>query len=292
MGRSAGTGCLAAAAVFALVGAAPAWGAAVAAEGVRVVYDVYYLALRILAVESTTFVEADGYRANSHMRTVGLIGALFPWESTSSAFGIVAGAQLLPEEYRLRSAFRGRSTEVDLRYETGDAVVERVVGEFGEGRREVVRGAERLGTVDPLSAAVAVSHELALEGRCAGTFRVFDGVRRYDLYYEDLGDTDLEASGRSSFAGPARLCRAQVKPVAGFLASGPGSGESPRWVTAWLSRPVSGAVPVPVRLDLEGPRGTLRAYLREASVHPGTDRAGTPAAFPELGERSGRSGEP
>jgi hypothetical protein len=40
-------------------------------------------------------------------------------------------------------------------------------------------------------------------GTCAGTARIFDGVRRYDLSYEDLGERELEDA--EDFAGRARL---------------------------------------------------------------------------------------
>src|SRR5262245_12722260 len=94
------------------------------APGLSLAYDVYYLAFRILSVESTTVVERDAYRTDSFMRTVGFLGTLFPWESRSSAFGAIAGANLVPGAYRLRSQFRGRPIEVDLHYAAGGQVVE------------------------------------------------------------------------------------------------------------------------------------------------------------------------
>jgi hypothetical protein len=246
--------------------ASRAGAAATHGPGISLAYDVYYLAFRVLSVESTTFVESDGYRTNSMMRTVGFLGTLFPWESRSSAFGSIVGSDLVPDQYRLRSRFRGKPIEVDLRYGEGGAVDERVAGDLGEGRRRPVSEAEQSGTLDPLSAAISLSHELGRTGTCSGTRRVFDGVRRYDLRYEDLGVVELEPSGDERFGGATRLCRASVQPIGGFLETGEGAGEAPQSIIAWLASPMPGTAPVPLRLDLTGTRGTLSAYLQRAET--------------------------
>ncbi|HZR81240.1 MAG TPA: DUF3108 domain-containing protein [Candidatus Binatia bacterium] len=261
----------AAVALAVLVGAAHpcAARAATGPTGLSLAYDVYYLAFRVLSVESTTVVEPAGYRTNSFMQTVGFIGTLFPWESRSSAFGSIDGSRFVPGEYRLRSLFRGRNIEVDLRYADGGRVVERLGGDLGTGERAPIPEEERENTLDPLSAAVSLSHELERTGTCAVTRRVFDGVRRYDLQYEDLGMVELEPASGDGFGGPARLCKASVRPIGGFLVSGEGAGEAPHGVSAWLGPPLPGAAPVPLRLDLEGARGTLHAYLQRAEPTAG-----------------------
>jgi hypothetical protein len=114
-----------------------------------------------------------------------------------------------------------------------------------------------------VTAEAVVVRRLAATGTCAGTVRIFDGLRRYDLRYDDLGVRELEPSRHDSYRGSARLCRASVDPIAGFLRSGEQAGERATEVLAWLAPPVAGAAPVAVRIELSGTRGTLHAHLAD-----------------------------
>src|SRR6185503_10414945 len=106
---------------------------------------------------------------------------------------------------------------------------------------------------------------LADTGTCAGIVRIFDGLRRYDLRYEDLGMAELPPSGRDAFSGSARHCRATVDPIAGFLRTGDHAGERATELSVWLAAPVPGATPTTVRMDVVGTHGTLHVHLARAT---------------------------
>jgi hypothetical protein len=108
-----------------------------------------------------------------------------------------------------------------------------------------------------VSASAALAERLAATGSCAGTVSVFDGLRRYDLRYMDLGTSKLEPSRHDPYRGEARLCRATVEPIAGFLPAGEHATE----LSTWIAPPADGARPVAVRMDLTGPHGTLHVHL-------------------------------
>jgi hypothetical protein len=90
---------------------------------------------------------------------------------------------------------------------------------------------------------------------------IYDGLRRYDLRYEDLGDVELERSRRDPYRGPARLCRATVHSIAGFLRTGDHAGERATEMSTWLASPAPGVAPVVVRIQVHGTRGTLNVHL-------------------------------
>jgi hypothetical protein len=239
------------------------------ARQVTLSYDGYYLLFRVISIDSVSSVDPAAYRTNLVLRTTGLLGALGRWESTASATGAVDGALLRPVFYDARSEFRDRSQRVALQYDRGGAVRAAVEGVLTDGEREDVPPPLRDGTVDPLTATVGLPRRIVSTGSCAGTVRVFDGLRRYDLRYEDLGLVDLEPSSRDSYRGPARYCRATVEPVAGFLRSGEGSSYRATEMSVWLAAPVPGVYPVAVRIDLTGTRGTLHLHLARAAVADG-----------------------
>jgi len=250
-----------------LAAAAPP--AALATPELALRYDVYYLAFRVVAIDAVSRVEPAAYRANVMLRTTGVLGAIMRWASSATATGMVDGPLLRPAFYGVRSEFRDRRQQIDLEYGDGGAVRAQVEGVLTDGARDDVPEPLRTGTIDPLTAGIAVSHQFAATGRCDGTLRVFDGLRRYDLRYVDLGVTELEPSRRDAYRGPARHCRATVERLAGFLQSGEGARDGASELSAWLAPPLPGVGAVAVRLDLKGQRGTLHIHLSRAGLREG-----------------------
>jgi len=237
-----------------------------AAERLALHYDVYYLMFPVLSIDVASHVEATAYRTTVALRTAGIFATLVPWQSSALAHGRVDGATLRPAGYRARSEYRDRHQQIELAYEDGGAVRGDVDGMLTDGEREDVPDALRDGTVDPITANVVLAQRLAASGSCAGTVRIFDGLRRYDLRYEDLGMAEIAPSRRDPYRGGARHCRATVHSIAGFLRTGDHSGERATDVSVWLAPPLPGATPIVVRIDLRGTGGTLHVHLRAASA--------------------------
>lgn len=236
-------------------------------------YDVYYSLLRLVTIASRSFVEEDVYRLESRMETVGLISALFPWTYRSHVSGRVNGHELKPDVFSSHSEIRDRVQQVSLRYdESGPRVDEvtpfdaAVLMQGEEYTRDEVLPEMRAGTIDPLTEIASVTQQLARGEGCAGVRSVFDGLRRYDVIYEDLGETELEDSSYDAYEGRARQCRSRIQPIAGFWKPKEEDGESITSITAWMMPPLPGAAPVPVRIAVEGRRGTLSIHLTKASL--------------------------
>jgi hypothetical protein len=226
-------------------------------------YEVSWSLLPLLEIESRTRVDPSDYEMDVEMETVGVVDLLFSWRANQATRGALTSAQVAPQSFRSASEFRGRRQDIDLGYGPQGLDRERVEGSTVDpSEREEVPPELRRDTVDPLSAVVQVSRRLVAGESCAGTARVFDGVRRYDLNYEDLGERELEDDEK--FAGRARLCRATMVPIGGFWRPTDREPDSLHHIDAYWAPPWPGADPVPVRLALEGSRGTLDVRLVEA----------------------------
>jgi hypothetical protein len=236
-----------------------------AAQDLSLHYDVYYLALPVLTVDVDSRVEPTTYRTTVSLQSAGLLGFFAPWMSRVTARGAIDGATVRPIAYRADSEYRDRSQKIDLDYERAGRVRGAVVGVLTDGERDDVPIALRDGTLDPVRASAALARRLAATGSCAGTVPIFDGLRRYDLRYEDLGTAVLAPSRRDPYRGLARHCRATIDPIAGFLRTGERAGERATELSAWLAPPFEGARPVVVRIDLAGTHGTLHAHLARAT---------------------------
>jgi hypothetical protein len=229
-------------------------------------YEVYWSLLRLLTIASRSQVGDGVYNLWSEMEAVGFIGTLFPWTYRSEVHGRIRDDALEPDTFSSHSELRDKVQQVALRYDASGPLVDQLTpfeaNALGdEYTREEVPADMRAGTIDPLTELASVSLQMAQGQGCAGVKSVFDGLRRYDVVYEDLGVTELESSSYDKYAGRARQCRSQVKPLAGFWKPKEEHGESLTSITAWMMAPLPGADPVPVRMEVQGARGTLTIHL-------------------------------
>jgi hypothetical protein len=234
-------------------------------------YEVYWSLLRLLTIASRSQVGDGVYNLWSEMEAVGMIGTLFPWTYRSEVHGRIGADALRPDTFSSHSELRDKVQQVVLRYDASGPLVDEVKAfddnVLGEDyTRDEVPPEMRAGTIDPLTELASVSLQMARGKGCAGTKSVFDGLRRYDVVYEDLGETELESSSYDGYAGRARQCRSQIKPLAGFWKPKEEHGESLTSITAWMMAPLPGADPVPVRMEVTGARGTLTIHLVKAGA--------------------------
>jgi len=123
-------------------------------------------------------------------------------------------------------------------------------------------------TVDPFAPVFDVGKRLDATGRCEGEYRIFDGIRRYDLVIMDGGDTELQSESVTGFSGLAHRCDIVVKRIGGFSTKRGffRFGESD--ITRTLLFGQVGAHWIPVRFEIGTPLGTAVARLvgNETSV--------------------------
>lgn len=228
----------------------------------RLEYELHWRFLHILTFTSTSERQASGgYRMETEGETVGIVDTFFPWKARSAAAGITRGGRLRPAEYQSRSHFRGKTQEVDLTYQ-GTTPRTEIRGQIlSDGERDPVPEELQKNTQDPLTAIAELTRGLATRGDCHGRWPIFDGLRRYDLLYDDLGPTELEASGNDPWSGPARLCRVRFDMRAGQWRGEERPEEDPSQVLVWLQTLVPGQDPIPVRFRVESEKGALDVHL-------------------------------
>lgn len=240
---------------------------AIAGEPIVLDYDIRYGPLRLVEMRTTADVDESRYTAVADVRTVGMAAMLFPWQSQARSAGRRAKSGLQPREHRSEGQYRGERRRVEIRYAEAGPVETSIEPPPEDDFREAVPAEMLAGTIDPLTATLAV-----LDSDCRGRLRIFDGRRRYDLALEDLGHGDVEPSSYRLYAGPARRCRARVEALGGFWQEDPRHSEKPTTLDYWVAQPNPHLPPVPVYVELAGARGTLRIHLTAIGQDP--DRIG------------------
>jgi Protein of unknown function (DUF3108) len=237
-------------------------------EHLQLGYDAYYRILRVASARSDSTLEPHGYRLDVTFQTEGVVGVLFPWTVHAESRGEIANAGLRPVVHRGERTHRGDAWRVAMTYGDGGPPAVQLDDPPVRGdERDPVPVELRVGTVDPLTASLAMLRAVGAGRDCTVTQQVFDGRLRYDVSYEDLGMTELEPSRHRAYTGPARLCRSTMDPIAGFDQAA--RQDWRRVVTrTWIAPPVTGAAPVPVQIEMSGKAGTILFYLRTATLVP------------------------
>jgi hypothetical protein len=223
-------------------------------------YDVRFGPLRLLELRATIAIDGGRYQAESHMRTVGMAGVLFPWTSRANTEGRLEPERLRPIRHLGRGEFRGQQRAVVIDYREAGEVSAVVEPRPEQDARDAVPAALQQRTIDPLTATLA-----AIAFDCRGTLPVFDGRRRYDMRLRDMGEADVPAASNGTYRGRARHCRAEIHSLAGLRRDGD-DDERPAQLDYWIAAPRADAPAVPVYLELSAPRGTLAIELTKVEA--------------------------
>jgi hypothetical protein len=244
--------------------AALALDAAAAEPGhLKLQYAGYLVDSPILDARVDVALGPDGgpYRMNLSTSLVGALGDMIPFHLSASSAGRDGRAGPRPSTYSSETSIYDNRQSVVLSYGADGSVVLADDPPTQEGQAAVARGL-LANTVDPLSAALGIILKVTGRGGCAGTFRIFDGARRYDL---SLSPAPAGAVMSRLPAAPhvkATACDAAVDLVAGFPRYAVDAGMYPKTARFWLGRGVAGPSPVLLRIEAESGLGRMRVDLR------------------------------
>lgn len=228
-------------------------------------FGVYVGGVHVLDTKARIALGAEHYRIEFLAAMDGFLGRLAPITAEVSATGAMkAGRDPAPTLYRSVATWRNEPRLTELRYTATSIDV--IADPPPEKEREPVPQNLRTGTIDPLSAAVAVLVAIGQGRGCEATLPVFDGRQRYDLLFQPVGDEVLPPSDIGLYQGPALACSVALKPVAGaWRQRGRDRDDEPGRrrnypMKVWVAE-VGGGPPMPVRLEATTPFGTVLVHL-------------------------------
>ncbi len=206
----------------------PAWALLVAAVGLAPpaqagdskVYARYNIAYNGLSIGTFEF-RSNWTRQDYHLRAGARIsllnGMLFEWNARTESAGRLTGNGPEPKRYSFGYESGDDAGSVRLRFE-GTQVSQRNVDPPPKKNRVPVRGKHMRDVIDPLSAVIGLSQfQRATRGRqsCDEVLEIFDGNMRYDIALSYKGTRQVVSTG---YNGPAYVCRAKFRPIAGHKA--------------------------------------------------------------------------
>jgi hypothetical protein len=244
-------------ALAALLAAPPA-----AAEGrLEGRYEIKLAGVTIGKAAILLDVFRDEYTAAGSAKLTGILRAFRKAHGTVAAHGKIVDGQPAPLTYSMTAETNKRPDEVRI------AMVGRRVREFSAEPpvttapdRVPITDAHRRGVLDPLSAAlmfVSGTGDVVRKEACERTLPVFDGRYRYEI---ELRFHSIENVSAKGYDGPAVICTASYRPIAGHRPSRTAARYSAPndEIRVWLV-PIAGTrALVPYRVTIGTTLGTLR----------------------------------
>ena len=116
--------------------------------------------------------------------------------------------------------------------------------------------------IDPYSAVMRQLDYIGTNDKCAGSYAIYDGLRRFEMHFDTVGNIELVADRPFGFDGQALHCQITVFPKGGHRieSSWHKKPDKDRKLSVYLGRFPGGLV-LPVRVEIEAPIGIGVARL-------------------------------
>lgn len=233
-----------------------------AAEPLRLQYEVYSSGFHVMTFEAAIEETGGAYRVGSVMKTSGVADTLLGFRMEARAAGAIEAQRPAPSRYEIVSTWRRKQRHATVEYRGSGVPVVALSPAQEEEELTPLPPGSLGGTIDPLTAALRAARTAAAAGTCRQSLPVFDGRRRYDLHFEDLGLRQVKRTRYSAFEGPARACQVRQERIGGFVRAD-GKEDVARESILYVAEVLPGAPPVPVRIELETGWGWLYVHLAE-----------------------------
>lgn len=214
-------------------------------------------------------VKRGSYRMALDIAMAGPLAKAVPFSMTAESLGVAGDGGVRPERFHSLTRIYEKTQSTSLTYD-GDGAVEIAVEPPTLQAREAREQGLAAGTLDPLSAVVALVDEVVRTGECRGRVPVFDGARRYDLEATPAGTAQVQKIGFSIYEGPATECAVTPVLLNGFRERDVQAGFYPDSARMWIAPVVAGEPPVPVRVTARSALGHMRLDLVQAWAMDGT----------------------
>ncbi|WP_316862946.1 DUF3108 domain-containing protein [uncultured Cohaesibacter sp.] len=212
----------------------------VSATEIGAKFSIYVAGIPVGGGSVSASVKGHRYEIDAFAQTSGISRLFIDSKGRAVSKGSFSGERILPSMYALNSKEARIHNVVQIAMHSGN------VSDFSaspplikrEDRIPLTRVHTR-GIVDPLSSllmSVRSKNDRVGKSVCDRTIRMFDGRWRYNIELFYKGMKDIKGQGADQYSGPATVCGARVRFVAGHRPdnSSTKSLENNKDIEAWF----------------------------------------------------------
>ncbi|MBO44535.1 MAG: hypothetical protein CMM28_12495 [Rhodospirillaceae bacterium] len=233
---------------------------------VKVAYEGYLGPLYLLSAAVEISMDDGVYRIATNFKTEGFANWFFYLQNQAVSEGRRGNRGIVPLSFRMKAFWNDKSRNAKLKYVDGSPILEKLLPPPEEVENKAVPHSLITETIDPLSMALRMLSVMGNGKECPGTYKVFDGRRRYDLAFTDERVVDLAEESSSIVRGAARRCKMAIERVSGFWDKSKLITETRETPFVWMARPLKNGPLLPVKFESIYKFGKIRIYLTRLEV--------------------------
>lgn len=256
--------------VFVASLAAPQMAAAQGPETARQVdigYEITFAGFAGFRIDVTARIDGSRYDIETSTFKEGVLRAMtMHYVGRNRAWGGFTAQGAQPSAGSLSIVVGDKARTWLAQYGAGGAMSEKHAPEWKPTPKQVIPDSDRMGSLDPLSAALSVG--FAGDAACDRTVMSNDGKRRVDIMIHKIRMEPAVATGIPGALGDVLVCDIYTKRVSGEFeeAAKEAEAERERPIRVWLARFDQTQVRYPGKLEATTGFGTIRGkvlYFRE-----------------------------
>lgn len=240
----------------------------------NLVYEVYAGGVHAVQSKVRIHISPDGrYDMNLHAYTRGFLAKILPWDGLFETHGqTLVDGRRLPVKHKSTRIWKDETDTAEYLFKADGSLERLTIHDYGKNpyERDVEEELTN-GTIDVLTAVLAVLENYNETSKCAGSSEVFDGKRRFEQIFTDKGTVTLEPSTYNIYAGAAAKCTVEVIPVSGrwhkkprgwlyIQEQGRKLGMMP---TLWVAQMDKNGPAIPVKIHIKTIYGSMFMHLAE-----------------------------
>jgi hypothetical protein len=234
-------------------------------------YEIYGGGFHLLDANLSIDLQKQKFDAHLHANTRGTIGNLFPWWNDVHSSGNIHPHLMETLEHVSENSWLGKVHRVTLEYDGKGGFIKKIVFPTpAEENREEVAPELTKNTQDLMSAGLTLLQRVSEGESCNQTLAVYDGRRRFNLKFVQIGMDDLPPNRYGIYHGPAMQCDMTIERVAGFWkdyqTAWTEDGDAQMKLSFWLAPIKPGGPMIPVRARTYGDFGTVFIHLTGGTV--------------------------
>ncbi|MFO1081974.1 MAG: DUF3108 domain-containing protein [Reyranellaceae bacterium] len=230
---------------------------------VEIAYEITYAGMAGFRIDVTARFAGDRYDVETSTYKNGVLKAVtMNYAGRNRAWGGFAGdGTPRPAGGSLALAIGDKTRTWAAQYGPDGSVQEAHVPEWKPLPTQVIPERDRIGSLDPLSAALTAG--LAGDAACDRTLPTNDGKRRVDVILRSLRRESAAQSGIAGAQGDVLVCELSTRRVSGEFhdMAKESEAERERPVRLWFARLDDSPFRYPARLEVDTGWGTARGRM-------------------------------
>lgn len=254
-----------------ILSAAIVWAAAVrpaAAVSVKHYFSAFVGPFNASVADFEYQLDGGRYAVYSNIYTHGVFDTLYPFAAKYATTGLVKPQGMQTETYSYQSQSRFSKRTKEVIYSSKGVPLQTISSKNGREKIKKIKNPGNIDDTTDLQTVVAkIARQYNQTRSCNAEMRVFDGKRRFNVIFKDMGREKIEAGKDSPYQGEAEKCSMYIDRLQedGDDILWKLTSESP--VYFWIMEDPDSGAPFIARVNVENtPLGEMNVYTTKIEV--------------------------